>query len=241
MRGLNGKRVLITGAASGIGSACARRFHEEGALLCLVDLNQNQELVSRFGEGAVFLQADVSTEEGLAAIAGHIDTQGIDVLINNAGITRDASLAKMAMDDWDQVLLVNLTAVFRLCQLAAAAMKAQGSGVILNAASVVAHFGNFGQSNYVAAKAGVIGLTRTLSKELGKYGIRVNAVAPGFIETPMVARIPEKVLADIREKPQLRRLGRPEEAAAAYAFLASDEASYITGTVLNVDGGLIMG
>ena len=241
MRGLKGKKVLITGAASGIGTACAHRFHEEGARLCLVDLCARPVQIDDFGSGTVYLQADVSRAAGQADIAAHIEDQGIDVLINNAGITRDASLAKMTMADWDDVLRVNLTAVFRLCQIAAAAMKPRGSGVIINAASVVAHYGNFGQSNYVATKAGVIGLTKTLAKELGKYGIRVNAIAPGFIETPMVAKIPEKVLAEIREKPPLRRLGRPEEAAAAYAFLASEEASYITATVLNVDGGMIMG
>ena len=147
----------------------------------------------------------------------------------------------MTTSDWDAVIAVNLTAVFRLSQMAAAHMKTRGSGVILNAASVVAHYGNFGQTNYVAAKAGVIGMTKTLCKEMGKYNVRINAVAPGFIQTPMVDKIPENVLAGIAEKPPLRRLGQPEDIAAAYAFLASDDGAYITGATLNVDGGLVMG
>ena len=239
MRGLQRKKVMITGGMAGIGRATARRFHEEGAQLCLVDLKDDPEFTGSV-QGR-FVGADVSTEAGVAACVAAMEEMDVDVLINNAGITRDASIGKMTSDDWDQVIAVNLTGVFRLAQAAAAIMKARGSGVILNAASVVAHYGNFGQSNYVAAKAGVIGLTKTLAKELGKYGVRVNAVAPGFIQTQMVASIPEKVLAVIREKPPLRRLGEPEEIAAAYAFLASDDAAYISGTVLNVDGGLVVG
>ncbi len=239
MRGLKDKRVMITGAISGIGRATAIRFHEEGARLCLVDLNEDPDFTQELG--ATFIQANVAGEDGIEKVANYIASEGLDVLINNAGITRDASIAKMTCEDWDAVIAVNLTAVFRLCQIASVAMKKQGSGVILNAASVVAHYGNFGQSNYVATKAGVIGLTKTLSKELGKNGVRVNAVAPGFIKTAMVAKIPEKVLAQIEEKPSLKRMGNPEEIASAYAFLASDDAAYITGTTLNVDGGIVLG
>ena len=165
---------------------------------------------------------------------------GVDVLVNNAGITRDASVAKLTVEDWDKVIAVNLTAVFRLAQAAAAKMKLQKSGVILNAASVVAHTGNFGQANYVASKAGVIGLTKTLARELGRSNVRVNAVAPGFVETPMTAPVPASVLAAMSERTPLQRLAKPEEIASVYAFLASDDASYITGAVINVDGGLVV-
>lgn len=241
MRGLAGKSVLITGAAAGIGLATAQRFYDEGAKLLLVDIQAGARLGEMFPERMVFLQADVTTTSGLAQCRALIETHGLDVLINNAGITRDATIGKMSRTDWDAVIAVNLTAIFSLCQLAAVHMKAQGSGVILSASSVVAHYGNFGQVNYTATKAGVIGMMKSLSKELGAYGVRANAVAPGFIETAMVAKIPEKVLAKVREKPALKRMGAPEEIAAAYAFLASDDAAYITGTCLNVDGGIVLG
>lgn len=241
MRGLKDKKVYITGAASGIGRATAQRFFEEGCQLFLFDIGDISELKASFPQRAECFQADIASPEGLSQFERVMQAEGIDVLVNNAGITRDATVGKMTMEDWDLVLRVNLTAVFQLSQIAAQAMKAQQSGVILNAASVVAHYGNFGQSNYVATKAGVIGLTKTLSKELGRSGVRVNAIAPGFIETAMVAKIPEKVMVQIKEKPPLQRLGQPEEVAAAYAFLASDDASYISGAVLNVDGGLVVG
>ncbi len=241
MKGLNNKIVMITGGSAGIGRATASRFYAEGARLCLVDINPDPSLNEEFPERMDFIQGDVSGAEGVARCAAYAADVGLDVLINNAGITRDASIAKMTMDQWDAVIGVNLTAVFRLSQMAAKHMKAQGSGVILNAASVVAHYGNFGQANYVATKAGVIGMTKTLAKELGKYSIRVNAVAPGFIKTEMVAKMPEEVLAVMEEKAPLRRLGKPEEIAAAYAFLASDDAAFISGTTLNVDGGIVLG
>lgn len=238
MRGLKDKRVLVTGATSGIGRATAQRFYAEGAKLCLADINEDKQLAEELD--ATFIQGDISSEAGLALVEAHIREHGLDVLVNNAGVTRDATIGKMTDEDWDKVVAVNLTAVFKLSRLAAGYMREQQSGVILNAASVVAHYGNFGQSNYVATKAGVIGLTKTLCKELGKHGVRVNAVAPGFILTPMVEKIPEKVLTGISEKPPLRRLGKPEDIAAAYAFLASDDAAYITGATLNVDGGIVI-
>lgn len=240
MRGLKGKRVAVTGASSGIGLGVAKRFYEEGAHLLLVDVVPNDELAAMFPERMDFLQADISSEGGVQACDAFFSQAGIDVLINNAGITRDARLAKMTVAEWDAVIAVNLTAIFRLSQIAARLMEAKG-GVILNAASVVAHYGNFGQANYAATKAGVIGMTKTLAKELGRYGIRVNAVAPGFVETPMVAKIPEKIQAMMKDKPPLKRMGNVDEIAAAYAFLASSEASYITGETLNVDGGLVLG
>jgi 3-oxoacyl-[acyl-carrier protein] reductase len=188
-----------------------------------------------------YISGDVTKSETLDAVKAEI-TKGIDVLINNAGITRDATLLKMTDDQWDSVIAVNLTAIFKLSKAAAEKMKAEGKGgSIINAASVVAHYGNFGQTNYSATKAGVIAMSKTMAKELGKDKIRVNAVAPGFIATPMVQKMPEKVLAMMEDKASLKRLGTPADIAAAYAFLASDDAAYITGTCLNVDGGTILG
>jgi 3-oxoacyl-[acyl-carrier protein] reductase len=243
MRGLNGKKVVVTGAARGIGRATAQRFLEEGATVLLCDLDENggdwvqEDLRSR----ATYMQTDVTRVADVFKIEDWAKKNGLDVLVNNAGITRDASIGKLDEEAWAKVIDVNLTAVFRLCQMAARVMKEQGRGVILNAASVVAHYGNFGQANYVASKAGVIGLTKTLAKELGRSGVRVNAVAPGFIATDMTAKVPDKVLATMREKTPLQRLGDPSDIAAAYAFLASDDGAYISGTVLNVDGGLVLG
>lgn len=242
MQGLKNLTVMITGAASGIGLATAQRFHQEGANLILVDIPAigQTELNQQFPQRMIYVQADVSTEKGLADCFAAAGNQ-LDVLINNAGITRDASFAKMSDADWDQVIAVNLSAVFRFSRKAGKIMKENQKGVILNAASVVAHYGNFGQANYVATKAGIIGLTKTMAKELGKYNVRVNAVAPGFTQTKMVEKVPEKILQMMAEKTPLKRLGKPEDIAAAYAFLASDDAQYITGAVLNVDGGLILG
>ncbi|HEY4220371.1 MAG TPA: 3-oxoacyl-ACP reductase FabG [Myxococcota bacterium] len=247
MRGLTGKTAFVTGAASGIGLATARRFLDEGARVVAVDLRPlaettlAKELGAESGPGARcrYVAADVASAQGLATVVDAMN-DGVDVLVNNAGITRDASLAKLTAEAWDQVIAVNLTAVFRLAQAAGAKMKLQKSGVILNAASVVAHTGNFGQANYVASKAGVIGLTKTLARELGRSNVRVNAVAPGFVETPMTTSVPASVLASMAEKTPLQRLAKPDEIASVYAFLASDDASYITGAVINVDGGLVV-
>lgn len=242
MRGIQGKRVLITGAAGGIGLATAQRFYDEGATLLLCDLKPLEEttLKATFPERMQYVAANVASVDGIAAIEKAIEDGGIDVLVNNAGITKDKSAVKMTDNDWDAVIAVNLTAVFKLSQLAARAMKAQNrGGVILSAASVVAHYGNFGQANYTATKAGVIGMTKTLARELGRAGIRVNAVAPGFVDTPMARAVPEANLNALLERTPLARLGLPEEIAAAYVFLASDDAKYITATCLNVDGGLV--
>ncbi|MDJ0838878.1 MAG: 3-oxoacyl-ACP reductase FabG [Acidobacteriota bacterium] len=241
MQGLNNKMVMITGGTAGIGRAAARRFYAEGARLCLIDIAEDPALADEFPERTDFIKADVSSADDVERIGHYVAENGLDVLVNNAGITRDASIGKMTIEQWDAVIRVNLTGVFLLSQMAAAHMKAQGSGVILNAASVVAHYGNFGQTNYSATKAGVIAMTKTLSKELGKYNVRVNAIAPGFIETEMVAKMPEKVLAMMRDKAPLKRLGKPEEVAAVYAFLASDDGAFITGATINVDGGIVLG
>lgn len=242
MNGLNDKRVFITGAANGIGFETAKRFWNEGAHLVAIDMpSENETELANLGERVTYIQANVTNKDDLQKIQLEMD-KGIDVLINNAGITRDASLAKMTDEMWDQVISVNLTAVWKLSQMASVKMKEQGrGGAILNAASVVAHYGNFGQANYVATKAGVIGMTKTMAKELGKNGIRVNAVAPGFIGTAMVRKMPEKIINMMEEKTPLKRLGEPSDIAAAYAFLASDDAKFITGTCINVDGGIVIG
>jgi len=162
------------------------------------------------------------------------------VLVNNAGVLRDRGLLKMTEQDFDFVINVNLKGVFNCTQAVAPLLAAQGSGVILNASSVVGVYGNYGQTNYVASKAGVIGMTKVWARELGPKGVRVNAVAPGFISTEMLADIPDKVMEELKAKISLRRLGRPEDIAHAYVFLASDEAAYITGHVLHVDGGAVV-
>jgi len=235
------KRIFITGAAQGIGREVAKKFWEDGNKLVLIDLPslKESELQDQFPERMEYIQADITSSELRPLIEDEMK-KGIDVLINNAGVTRDSTLLKMEEKDWDFVIDVNLKSVFILSQMAAKVMKEAGSGVILNAASVVAHNGNFGQANYVATKAGVIGMTKTMAKELGKYNIRVNSIAPGFIATPMVNKMPEKVIAMMEGKTPLGRMGRPKDIANAYYFLASDNASFITGTCLNVDGGIVI-
>jgi 3-oxoacyl-[acyl-carrier protein] reductase len=243
MTRLNDKICIITGAAQGIGLATALKFASEGAIVVVCDLKGVDEAVAQCqacggrAEGHV---VDVTNRAQVDAMVETVKARHgrIDVLVNNAGITRDARLQKMTEAQFDQVIDVNLRGVFHCAQAVADTMVAQGAGVILNASSVVGIYGNFGQTNYAAAKFGVIGFTKTWSRELGPKGVRVNAVAPGFIETPILATIPEKVLGHMREQVPLKRLGRPEEIANVYAFLASDEASYVNGAVLEVSGGM---
>ena len=242
---LKDKVSIITGAAQGIGLATAEKFAREGAIVIVCDLRQPgvDAAVARcreLGAQAVGYAVNVTDRDAVDAMVGAVKEQfgRIDVLVNNAGITQDARLQKMTLEQFDRVIDVNLRGVFHCSQAVADTMVAQGSGVILNASSVVGLYGNFGQTNYAATKAGVIGFTKTWSRELGPKGIRVNAVAPGFVETPILATVPEKVLQAMREDVPLKRLGRPHEIANVYAFLASDEASYINGTVIEVAGGL---
>jgi 3-oxoacyl-[acyl-carrier protein] reductase len=242
---LNGKICIITGAAQGIGLATALKFAREGATVVVCDLKREalDAAVAQChaaGGRAEAHVVDVTDRAQVDAMVAAVKSRHgrIDVLVNNAGITRDARLQKMTEAQFDQVIDVNLRGVFHCAQAVADTMVAQGSGVILNASSVVGLYGNFGQTNYAATKFGVIGFTKTWSRELGPKGVRVNAVAPGFIETPILATIPEKVLGHMREQVPLKRLGRPEEIANAYAFLASDEASYVNGAVLEVSGGM---
>jgi len=243
---LKDKVAIITGAANGLGRATALTFAREGAKIVVADVNEEAgqkvvEEILQTGSAAHFARVNVADPESVNRMAANTVTQygKIDILINNAGILADARLVKMELEQWQHVIDVNLKGVFLCGQAVARVMETQGRGVILNAASVVGLYGNFGQSNYVAAKAGVIGMTKTWARELGKKGIRVNAVAPGFIETDMIKTIPEKVIAMIKEKTPLARMGTPQDIANAYLFLASDEASFITGTVLSVDGGIV--
>lgn len=242
---LKGKIALITGGAKGIGKATAIKFVQEGAQVAIWDLleeegRQTIEELTRLGAKAKFYK--VNTTDPLAVQAGaqqvKSDFGRIDILINNAGITRDATLLKMTEQQWQQVLDVNLGGVFHCTQAVAAIMVEQLYGRIVSASSVVGVYGNFGQTNYVATKAGVIGMTKVWARELGRKGITVNAIAPGFIATEMINTMPEKVINGMKEKTPLNRLGTPEDIANAYAFLASDEASFINGVTLSVDGAV---
>lgn len=244
---LKDKVAIITGASGGIGEATARKFAIEGAKLVLADLNQAElhrsaDAIRQIGGETVEFVVDVRKREQVEQLM--LETLAhfgrLDIVINNAGITQDAQLLKMTEEQWDQVINVNLKGVFNVAQAAAKIMKEQNSGVILNASSVVGTFGNFGQSNYAASKWGVNGLTKTWAKELGKYNVRVNAIAPGFISTPMTKKMPEKVLEMMKSKSLLGKLGSPEDIANGYMFLASDEAQFITGTILSIDGGVVL-
>ncbi|WP_326537707.1 3-oxoacyl-ACP reductase FabG [Pseudorhodoferax sp.] len=242
---LKDKIALITGAAQGIGLATALKFAQEGAAVVVCDMRSDaiDAAVARcrdLGAKASGQRVDVTQRDQVDALVAEVlQRHGrIDVLVNNAGITKDARLQKMTLQQFDAVIDVNLRGVFHCAQAVADPMVAQGSGVILNASSVVGIYGNFGQTNYAASKFGVIGFTKTWSRELGPKGVRVNAVAPGFVETPILSTIPDKVLEQMRQQVPLRRLGRPEEIANVYAFLASDEASYVNGAVIEVSGGM---
>lgn len=246
MTRLQNKVAIVTGGSAGLGKATAQLFASEGAAVSIWDINAEAgqalaDSIKEAGQRAEFRQVDVSDPAAVAtAMAAVRDTFGsLDVLINNAGITRDSTLLKMDEEQFDQVIDVNLKGVFTCGQAAARIMVEQGSGSIVNTSSVVALYGNFGQSNYVATKAGVIGMTKVWARELGRKGVRVNAVAPGFIATEMVMAMPEKVRDMMAEKTPMQRLGQPEEIARAYMFLASDEAAFVHGAVLSVDGGLV--
>lgn len=256
--GLRGKVVIVTGASAGIGRATAVRFAQEGAKVAAWDVNASaaEELIAQVktsgAADAMFQSVNVADKASVeTAVREVIERwQRVHVLVNNAGIVRDAQLAKwkdgalaatMTDEQWDAVLNVNLKGVFICTRAVVPHMISNGGGVILNASSVVGLYGNFGQTNYVATKAGVIGMTRTWSRELGKFNIRVNAVAPGFIATDILKSMPEKVIDSMKQHTPLGRMGEPCDIANAYAWLASEQASFVTGTCLSVDGGLVIG
>ena len=242
-----GRVCLVTGGGAGIGRATARRFADDGAAVAICDIdgaavaNAAAAIRAEGGRAQGYVM-DVRDRSAVQATVRQVRAEfgSLDVLVNNAGITRDATLARMAPEQFDQVIDVNLKGVFNCTQAVLESMLAQGSGVILNASSVVGLYGNFGQTNYAASKFGVIGFTQTWARELGPKGIRVNAVCPGFVATDILRSMPEKVLDKFRESCWLRRLGKPEEIAGAYAFLASDDAQFINGAVLEVSGGVSM-
>ena len=238
---------LITGAAQGIGLATAIRYAQEGAHVVVCDMKRAAidaavTACREAGGTAEGYVVDVTKRDQVDAVVSEVLAKHgrIDVLVNNAGITMDARLQKMTMLQFDAVIDVNLRGVFHCTQAVVDSMVAQGKGVILNASSVVGIYGNFGQTNYAATKFGVIGFTKTWSRELGPKGVRVNAVAPGFVQTSILESIPDKVLQQMHDQVPLKRLGRPEEIAAVYAFLASDDASYINGAVIEVSGGMTL-
>jgi len=245
MKRLSDRVAIITGGANGIGKAAAIKFAMEGAKVVVWDVQETQgkatlaELLA-ISEGHRFMPVNTTKLTPVLEAAAEVhQTYGhIDILINNAGITRDATLAKMTEEQWQQVIDVNLTGVFNCAKAVTPYMIEMGYGRIINTSSVVGLYGNFGQTNYVATKAGVIGMTKTWAREFGKKGILVNAVAPGFIATEMVAAMPEKIIEMMKSKTPLNRLGTPEDIANIYCFLASEEASYISGTCISVDGAL---
>ncbi|QJW46416.1 beta-ketoacyl-ACP reductase [bacterium BFN5] len=242
MRGLKDKVVIVTGGAGGIGKATALRFAEEGSKIVVADFADGTALVEELhskGAEAIYVRLDVTNLENAKEMANQVASLfgRIDILINNAGITSDAMMKKMTKEAWDAVISVNLTGVFNCTSAILPRMLEQKSGIVLTTSSVVGLYGNLGQTNYAASKWGVIGMTKSLAKEMAKHGLRFNCVAPGFIGTDMVKKIPEQVLNEkILVKVPAGRLGEPEEIAAAFAFLASDDARYINGTVLSVDG-----
>jgi 3-oxoacyl-[acyl-carrier protein] reductase len=243
---LQHKICVITGAAQGIGLATALKFAAEGASVIACDRRGVDEAVAQLreklapGAQAEAFAVDVTDRDQVDAMVSAVLAKfgRIDVLVNNAGITKDARLQKMTLAQFDAVIDVNLRGVFHCAQAVADHMVERGSGAILNASSVVGIYGNFGQTNYAASKFGVIGFTKTWSRELGPKGVRVNAVAPGFVETPILATMPAGVIEKMQAQVPLKRLGRPEEIANVYAFLASDEASYVNGAVIEVSGGM---
>jgi 3-oxoacyl-[acyl-carrier protein] reductase len=251
---LQDKVALITGGAAGIGKATAIRFAEEGAsvVICDVDTKSGEKTLKELGPDAAFFRVDVTDRGSVDSwVKSVLEKFGrIDVLVNNAGIVRDSLLVKvkegelirqMPEDDFDLVVAINLKGVFNCTQAVAPAMIRQGGGVILNASSIVGMDGNLGQTNYIATKAGVIGMTKVWARELGRHNIRVNAVAPGFTATDIISSVPDNILEGMMKRTPLGRLGQPLDIANAYLFLASDEASFISGNILRVDGGLVVG
>ena len=244
---LTDKVSIITGAGQGIGRATALKFAAEGAKVAVCDINQASvddtvaAVVAQGGQAAGW-RIDVTDKESIARmVSGVMAKWGrIDTLVNNAGIVQDAQFKKMTDEQFERVIDVNLKGVYNCTKAVVDIMLEQNSGVILNASSIVGIYGNFGQTNYAATKFGVIGMVKTWAKELGRRGIRANAVCPGFVETSIIKSVPERVIRALEERVPLGRLAKPEEIANTFAFLASDEASYINGAVIEVSGGLTL-
>jgi len=244
---LEGRVALVTGAARGIGAATALALAEAGARVALVDrdsegIERTADAIGRAGSDALAIPADVTDAPAMERAVDTVVAEWgrLDVLVNNAGIVRDATLGKVSDDDWAATLDVNLRGTMIGTRAALRPMRAAGAGRILSATSVVARMGNYGQTAYAASKGGIIGMTRAWARELAPLGITANAVAPGFIDTDMARGVPEKVLTGLLQRTAAGRLGRPEEVAAVYVFLASDLASFINGAVVGVDGGLLL-
>jgi 3-oxoacyl-[acyl-carrier protein] reductase len=243
---LKNKIAVITGAGQGIGKTTAHLFAREGASIIVADINLEHaqttanEITANGGK-AIAVNVNVASLKECEALAktGVEKFGTIDILVNNAGITRDATLAKMTEEQFDQVISVNLKGVFNMTKAVTPVMVEKGYGKVVNTSSVVGLYGNFGQTNYVAAKSGVIGMTKVWAREFGRKGITVNAVAPGFIATDMIATVPEKVINGIKERTPLQRLGDPIDIANAYLFLSCDESAFVSGIVLSVDGGMV--
>ncbi|PKK82310.1 MAG: 3-oxoacyl-ACP reductase [candidate division Zixibacteria bacterium HGW-Zixibacteria-1] len=242
-----GKTALITGSARGLGKAIAEKLASLGAAVVISDvlMEQAEETVREFkekGYEAFAFKADVTSGEDVKNMFDTVIAkyEKIDIVVNNAGITKDTLLIRMSEESWDKVISVNLKGAFLVTQAAAKVMMKQRYGRIVNISSVVGRMGNVGQANYSASKAGLIGLTKSSARELAARGITVNAIAPGFIETEMTKSLPEAVRESFMQSTPLKRFGQPQDVASAVAFLASDEASYITGQVLGIDGGLLM-
>lgn len=245
---LDGKIALVTGGSRGIGRAVAIELAKEGATVAInyagnkAAAEEVQNIITEMGGKAMIIQADVSDEKSATQMVEEVIAQlgGVDILVNNAGITRDGLFIRMKEEDWNAVINTNLTGIFNCTKVAAKYMMKKRSGRIINMSSVSGIMGNAGQTNYAAAKAGVIGFTKSLAREMASRGITVNAVAPGFIATDMTAAMPEKAQEHVLTSIPLGKMGKPEDIANAVLFLASDKASYITGQVIHVDGGMVM-